>query len=149
MSGRDPGADQVRPIPQGHPAWDDDDVEHGEPYVVDTRRRPGAEPRLADRPRRDPAPGSGPRSASGSAPPPVDPRRTGPARPSRRHRVRRVVLVVVLLVLVWVAFMAWVPFNAWNHVTRVDNAPAGSRPADTSGYNYLLVGSDGRQGLTP
>ncbi len=63
--------------------------------------------------------------------------------------MRRVVLVVVVLVLVWVAFMAWVPFNAWNHVTRVDNAPAGARPADTSGYNYLLVGSDGRQGLTP
>jgi LCP family protein required for cell wall assembly len=54
-----------------------------------------------------------------------------------------------VLVLLWVAFMVWVPFNAWNHVTRVDNNPAGNRPVDAAGFNYLLVGSDSREGLTP
>ena len=58
------------------------------------------------------------------------------------------ILVVTLLVIAWVAFMVWVPFNAWNSVSRVDNAPA-DRPADTTGRNYLLVGSDSREGLTP
>lgn len=57
-------------------------------------------------------------------------------------------LVVLLLVLAWVGFMVWVPFAAWNGVARVDNAPAGQRPTDTKGFNYLLVGSDSRQGLT-
>ncbi len=59
-------------------------------------------------------------------------------------------LVAVLLVVVlWLAFLVWVPFNAWGSVTRVDNAPAGTRPADGPGATYLLVGSDGREGLTP
>ncbi|MDQ2755693.1 MAG: LCP family protein, partial [Actinomycetota bacterium] len=74
-------------------------------------------------------------------PPPRQPRR-------RRRRARGVVLLVVLLVLAWVAFMVWVPFHAWGQVTRADDTPAGVRPADTAGYNYLLVGSDGRGGLT-
>jgi LCP family protein required for cell wall assembly len=38
--------------------------------------------------------------------------------------------------------------SAWNNVARVDNIPDGERPADTSGHNYLLVGSDSREGLT-
>ena len=58
------------------------------------------------------------------------------------------ILVVTLLVMAWVAFMVWVPFNAWNSVSRVDNAAA-DRPANTTGHNYLLVGSDSREGLTP
>lgn len=58
------------------------------------------------------------------------------------------VLVLLLLVLAWVAFMIWVPFAAWNNVAKVDNSPAGQRPADTKGFNYLLVGSDSREGLT-
>ncbi|MEO7060998.1 MAG: LCP family protein [Lapillicoccus sp.] len=75
-----------------------------------------------------------------------------PARPPRRRsgaKRRGILLIVLLLVLAWVGFMVWVPFNAWGHVTKVDNAPAGARPADTAGHNYLLVGSDGRDGLTP
>lgn len=44
--------------------------------------------------------------------------------------------------------MIWVPFNAWNNVAKVDNIPSGQRPVDTAGYNYLLVGSDSRAGLT-
>ncbi|CCH79244.1 Cell envelope-related transcriptional attenuator [Nostocoides japonicum T1-X7] len=42
----------------------------------------------------------------------------------------------------------WVPIHAWNSVTRIDAAPAGDRPAPGKGHNYLLVGSDSRDGLT-
>lgn len=55
---------------------------------------------------------------------------------------------VVLLLVAWLVFLVAVPVAAWNSVARVDNIPDGSRPTDTSGYNYLLVGSDSRQGLT-
>ncbi len=73
----------------------------------------------------------------------------GDGRPRRRLRRGRVVLVsVALLLAAWLVFLVAVPVAAWNSVARVDNIPDGSRPADTSGYNYLLVGSDSRQGLT-
>ena len=45
-------------------------------------------------------------------------------------------------------FLVWVPLHAWNSVDQRRQHPAGDRPADTSGYNYLLVGSDSREGLT-
>ena len=51
--------------------------------------------------------------------------------------------------ILWLAFLVWVPFNAWSSVTRVDNNPSGERPVDNGGSNYLLVGSDSREGLTP
>jgi len=49
----------------------------------------------------------------------------------------------------WLAFMVWVPLHAWGNVHRVDASPSGSRPADSKGFDYVLVGSDSRQGLTP
>jgi LCP family protein required for cell wall assembly len=53
-----------------------------------------------------------------------------------------------VLVLAWLAFMIWVPFQAWGDVHRVDATPSGVRPAASQGYNYVLVGSDSREGLT-
>lgn len=76
----------------------------------------------------------------------------GPARgrgPRYRWRRGRIALVVLLvLLLAWVGFLVWVPMQAWGAVNKVDNIPSGDRPTDTSGYNYLLVGSDSREGLT-
>ena len=71
-----------------------------------------------------------------------------PGRTRRRRRRRTILVAVLLVVLLWLAFLVWVPFNAWGNVRRVDNVPAGTRPADNGGHNYLLVGSDGREGLT-
>jgi LCP family protein required for cell wall assembly len=95
------------------------------------------------------------------APPPVEgapapPPRPEPApvphaparRPPRRTR-RNVLLVVLVVVLLWLAFLVWVPLNAWGNVSRVDNNPSGDRPVDNGGSNYLLVGSDSREGLSP
>ncbi|MDV3222184.1 LCP family protein [Intrasporangium sp.] len=64
----------------------------------------------------------------------------------RKGRVA--LLVVGLLVIAWLTFMIWVPVSAWNTIARVDNVPDGQRPEDTSGHNYLLVGSDSREGLS-
>jgi LCP family protein required for cell wall assembly len=104
-------------------------------YVVDTR---GARRR--------------PRPAPGATPPPDGGERhtpePGPDRaPRRRIRKGRLTLLVVgLVVLAWLAFMVWVPVNAWNNVARVDNIPAGERPAASAGHTYLLVGADRKQG---
>jgi LCP family protein required for cell wall assembly len=51
-------------------------------------------------------------------------------------------------VLAWLAFMVWVPFHAWGNVQRIDASPVGARPSASAGYDYVLVGSDSRQGLT-
>ena len=142
-------------------------------YVVDTRnriRRPGprkgplapqgrraasAPTGTEPRPEPRPAPRSAPRGEPAYAPQQRDPRAGRPAvppppRPTRRRRqLRTIIAAVIVVVLAWLAFLVWVPFNAWGSVKRVDNVPAGARPADNGGHNYLLVGSDGREGLTP
>ena len=127
-------------------------------YTVDTRRRvkrSSGEVRPAQT--RQPAPGrepaSGGRPASGGARPASGARQATsvppPSEPGHRLRKGRIALLIVGVLLVsWIAFMIWVPVSAWNSVARVDNIPTGERPADTSGYNYLLVGSDSREGLT-
>ncbi len=108
--------------------------------VVDTRgrirtpwsRRQSPYPLVHYRPPASPPPSSDPRG-----------RRFG-----SRHRGRRVLLGVGVLVLAWLAFMVWVPFHAWGNVQRIDASPVGTRPATSKGYDYVLVGSDSRQGLT-
>jgi LCP family protein required for cell wall assembly len=54
-----------------------------------------------------------------------------------------------LLVVLWLVYLIAVPFFAWSKADKVNAFPSGHRPADQSGTNYLLVGSDSRQGLTP
>lgn len=146
------------PTPPGQPG---DDA-----YVVDTRRRlkrPGGLPSASDRPTAsggaadddafvvDTRDRARPARSSRPSPAPAPARPAGPAGGPPRMRVRKgrvALLLVGLLVIAWLAFMVWVPIAAWNKVGRVDNIPESARPEDTSGYNYLLVGSDSREGLT-
>jgi LCP family protein required for cell wall assembly len=126
-------------------------------YVVDTRNRLArSRPRQArspqERPTRERAPQERPSEQRSPQPDPRARRPAGappPGRTRQRRRRRTIAVAVVLVVLLWLAFLVWVPFNAWGNVRRVDNTPAGARPADNGGHNYLLVGSDGREGLTP
>jgi LCP family protein required for cell wall assembly len=67
---------------------------------------------------------------------------------SAKFRRRRIMVGAGFLVLAWLAFMVWVPFQAWGNVHRVDASPSGARPANSPGYDYVLVGSDSRQGMT-
>jgi LCP family protein required for cell wall assembly len=53
-----------------------------------------------------------------------------------------------LLLVLWLVYLVAVPFFAWSKADKVDAFPSGHRPADQSGTNYLLVGSDSRAGLT-
>ena len=62
----------------------------------------------------------------------------------RRFKLRYLWLLLVL----WLVYLIAVPFFAWNNVSQVNAFPAGQRPADTPGTNYLIVGSDSRKGLT-
>ena len=129
-------------MPQG-----DDDRRGG--YLVDTRspfrrRSSGRKPLSPLKP-------TGAPSGKPEGPPPRSPERPAdPATPPTPRRTRRNVIIAVLVVVIlWLAFIVWVPLNAWGSVGRVDNNPSGERPVDTSGFNYLLVGSDSRDGLTP
>ncbi|MGA8979684.1 MAG: LCP family protein [Pedococcus sp.] len=125
MSARHSGPDDARPIPQrgrvgSTPAWEDDS---DDTYVVNVRGRKQ---------------GRGQGGSGGSRVPPEP----------RRRRRRPVGRLVALVVVAWLAFMVLTPLHAWNSVTTVDTTPAGVRPPEGKGYNYLLVGSDSREGLT-
>jgi LCP family protein required for cell wall assembly len=80
--------------------------------------------------------GSGPRREA-DRPPSGRPR-----RPRGIWRGLRIVLTVWLIFLVAVAVLAYV------RIDRVDATPSGDRPANGPGTNFLLVGSDSREGLT-
>jgi len=97
----------------------DDDVD-----VVDTRNRSHAHFR---RPRTP----SSPRPDSGNG-----------------YRRRRTLVGAAVLVVAWLVFMIWVPFHAWGAVHRIDDSPEGARPEASKGHDYVLVGSDSREGLT-
>ncbi|MBK8756468.1 MAG: LCP family protein [Actinomycetales bacterium] len=92
--------------------------------------------------------GAGRRGPGGARP--DGPRDTAYPTPGKRRtfRRRRIVALVLLALLAWVIFLVWVPVSAWNRVERVDNVPAGERPAAGRGATFLLVGSDSREGLT-
>jgi LCP family protein required for cell wall assembly len=57
-----------------------------------------------------------------------------------------VVLVLVVLLVLYPLALSWV---AWSHLGKVAAMPGGTRPADTPGRTYLVVGSDSRSALTP
>ncbi len=130
-----PHADDVRAV---------DDRPGG--YVVDTRS-----PLRRRSSRRSALPPLKPAGEPSGGPPPRGPQRasvsTAPPRPRRTGRT--VLIAVLVVVILWLAFLVWVPLNAWGSVSRVDNNPSGDRPVDKAGFNYLLVGSDSREGLTP
>jgi LCP family protein required for cell wall assembly len=157
MTGRQTGPDDARAIPQrgagtgGRAADGAQDGADGEVYTVDVRGRrrdragrdqgtTAATPTRSDRV-------ANPRRAG--AAPPADVPREEPwdDEPSRRRRLP-LVRLVLLLVVAWVAFLVFTPLHAWSSVTKVDTTPAGTRPADSKGFNYLLVGSDSREGLS-
>ena len=123
-----PDAPPQRDLP---PASYPDRPTYGEPA-------PGARP---------PWPAAGGRAPGGPAAPP--PPIARPGRPRKRRRpFRTFVRAIALLVVLALAWLLGVPAYAWSQVGRVDDTPAGKRPADQPGQTFLLVGSDSREGLT-
>jgi LCP family protein required for cell wall assembly len=73
---------------------------------------------------------------------PPPPRR----RPPRRPRWgRRILIGFVVLLLLITGGMVWMDFSI-NRVAAIEDYPG--RPAEAAGTNWLIVGSDSREGLT-
>ncbi len=153
---REPARPAARQAPSGPLYEEDADYVPGQARGRRTDPGPDARPNARPNASPDARPGARPGARPNVRPDDGrgyagEPPTRGPRPPRRRSRARRrgIIAVILLVVLAWIAFMVWVPLNAWGNVTRVDDAPAGARPAATAGHNYLLVGSDGRDGLTP
>ena len=56
-------------------------------------------------------------------------------------------MLIPVVIVLWLIFLIAVPFWAWSKVDKINALPKGG-PADQPGTNYLLVGSDSREGLT-
>jgi LCP family protein required for cell wall assembly len=84
-----------------------------------------------------------------SEPQPID-RRFVSRSPLRTKRRRRswIGRIIGLIVLLFLLVLVCVPLYAWSRINKVDAMPTGTRPANTPGTTYLLVGSDSRAGLT-
>ena len=93
------------------------------------------------------------RDARGSGGQPPGGTRTAVAAPpprpkKRRWRPRLRLGLVPLLLLLILVYLVGVPLYHWTKIDKVDAAPSGDRPADQPGTNYLIVGSDSREGMT-
>lgn len=66
----------------------------------------------------------------------------------RGGRGKKIVAGLLVLVLLWMAGLFWAGRSAWNQVHKVDAMPAEHLADKGSGHNTLIVGSDGRGGLT-
>ncbi|WP_229684011.1 LCP family protein [Nocardia camponoti] len=114
------------------------------PHTPPPTQRP-AQQRHA--PTQRPVPHHDPLPPRRRTPPPAPPAANGrQPRPRRRRRpLRWVSFTGILLIVALIAGVMYLD----NSLTRIDalaNYP--DRPADTPGTNWLLVGSDGRAGLT-
>lgn len=73
---------------------------------------------------------------------PPPPRR----RPRRPRWGRRILIAFLVLLLVVAGTLVWMDFSL-NRVAAIEDYPG--RPAEAEGTNWLIVGSDSREGLTP
>ncbi len=142
QGGPDEDADQTRELPVGRRATAAD-YGYPEDYYADEQ---WVEQEYAEEPVPPPR---APRDRPPGAPGGDRPGRPGGPRKRRRFRLRRVLAVLLLLVLVYVGSMIWAISGVWNSIDRVDSTPENAtRPADSSGSNFLLVGTDSREDLT-
>ena len=71
-----------------------------------------------------------------------------PRRRGRFGRGKRIVAGVLVLLLLWVGGLVWAGMSAWGKVQKVDAIPSEHLADSGAGHNTLIVGSDGRSGLT-
>jgi LCP family protein required for cell wall assembly len=87
-----------------------------------------------------PPDGYGPPPGQGYPPPPM-------RRPRKRRRPGRTFGIIVLVLLLIVAGVYFWVDTSLNRVEAISDYPG--RPAEAEGTNWLIVGSDSREGLTP
>jgi LCP family protein required for cell wall assembly len=89
--------------------------------------------------------------SSRPTPPPTAPPPTSGGSSGRRFRFPRFrrfrLRWLLVLLVVWLVFLVVVPWWAWTKVSKVEAFPSGERPEEQPGTNYLMVGSDSREGL--
>lgn len=127
---------------------DDDDADQPTQAI---RRPPASDPeptRVMPTMGREAARGSDPARRATRPEPRRTPPPTKPARAGGSGRGRGAWGWAKLVLLLWLVFLLAVPLWAWTRVDKVDAEPSGGRPADQPGTNYLLVGSDSREGAT-
>lgn len=97
------------------------------------------------------SPNAAPHYSQPAAPQPAQPQSTRPQqqgyRPTRRRKGPGCVGGTGILILTVVVLLVGMFLWADTKLTRVEALPA-PRPANTAGTNWLLVGSDSRQGLS-
>lgn len=84
---------------------------------------------------------------------PVRPGGRPPGRPPGRRRprygLRRFLVVLLVLLLAYAGAMIWAINGVWASIDRVESTPtADGRPEGGAGTNFVLVGTDSREGLT-
>jgi LCP family protein required for cell wall assembly len=131
---REPRPDETRVMPT---------VPRSQDRSPDPARNPSGPPASPRPPVRTGSSGGGAASVFGGLGSRLGSRMRGLGRPHFKLRY------LWLLLALWLVYLIAVPFFAWSKADKVDAFPSGHRPADQSGTNYLLVGSDSRQGLTP
>jgi LCP family protein required for cell wall assembly len=81
--------------------------------------------------------------------PVISPARRGPVAP-RRSWKRLIIPLLVVVVVLPVVFAGWLWFHVDSSVRRIDAFPDyPGRPEAAAGTNWLVVGSDSREGLDP
>jgi LCP family protein required for cell wall assembly len=147
---RRPGSGQGRP-PQGRNPGYGPEPGYGHPGA--SRKPAYHNTRMLPLPGQDDAPpqdyGQPPprRPAPPDRRPPMGERAYPPPPRRRRPRWGRRILIGFLVLLLLIAgSLVWMDFSL-NRVTAIEDYPG--RPAEASGTNWLIVGSDSRDGLTP
>ncbi|WP_151083122.1 LCP family protein [Nocardioides cynanchi] len=130
-------ADATRAVPR-EPGPDETRVMPTMPRTQPTGASRPQPPRPVPPPPRTTAAGTGSTSTAG----------TSGSRFGRIGRPHFKLRYLWLLLVLWLVYLIAVPFFAWSKADKINAFPAGHRPADQSGTNYLLVGSDSRAGLT-
>jgi len=65
------------------------------------------------------------------------------------QKVKRIFNLVLVVLVLWLVFLVAAPVYALSRLPTIDDAPAGTRPPTQPGTAILLVGTDGRDALTP
>jgi LCP family protein required for cell wall assembly len=135
--------------PQSRPA-DTSQQPYGPPTQAYGQQPPyGQQSPYGQQVRPQPAPPpQGPPGAPTRGPQPPPPGGGAPTPTKRKRPVRRVLTVLAALLAALLVWLIAVPVYAWSRIDRVDDVPAGDRPANQPGTTFLLVGSDSREGLT-
>ncbi|HEV7649588.1 MAG TPA: LCP family protein [Actinophytocola sp.] len=134
-----------RPGHGGAPGYGRPQAPGRRPEYHETRALP-VPPNEAPRYRRPPGRFDGPPPPDGYGPPQGDGYPPPPRRRKRRRPGRTIGIIVLILLVILGGTYFWLD-TSLTRVEALTDYPG--RPAEAAGTNWLIVGSDSREGLTP